>query len=67
VRDGVTGALVARGDPEALARRIEALCRQPQERARLARAALEMNAPLFDAAAGHDQIAALLREAAGVA
>ncbi|MFN9971654.1 MAG: glycosyltransferase [Phycisphaerae bacterium] len=67
VRDGVTGALVARGDPEALACRIEVLCRQPQERARLARAALGMNAALFDAAAGHDQIAALLREAAGVA
>lgn len=67
VRDGVTGALVARGDPEALARRLESLCREPQERARMAQAALEMNAPLFDAARGHDQIAALLRQAAGVA
>jgi len=67
VHDGVTGALVPRGDPEALARRIEALCRQPHERARMARGALEMNVPLFDAARGHDQIAALLRQAAGVA
>lgn len=67
VRDGLTGALVVRGDPEALSRRLEALCRQPQERARMARVALEMNAPLFDAARGYDQIAALLRQAAGVA
>ena len=65
VRDGETGALVARGNVDALAARIQALCGDPAERSRLARAALNANADLFDAEAGYDRIAALLREAMG--
>lgn len=67
VRDGLTGALVPRGDARALALRVEELCRTPAERFRLAQGALAINAPLLDAEAGYDRIASLLRNAMGAA
>lgn len=65
VRDCETGVLADRGNAEALSARILALCADPDERLRLARAALLTNAHLFDAEAGYDRIAALLRQATG--
>jgi glycosyltransferase involved in cell wall biosynthesis len=65
VRDCETGVLAERGNAEALSARILALCADPAERLRLARAALLTNAHLFDAEAGYDRIAALLRQATG--
>ena len=41
VTDGLTGALVPPGDPEALARRLAALIADPQTRARLGAAAAD--------------------------
>ena len=67
VEDGVSGALVLRGNAEALAGRIEELGRNPAERCRLATNALTLNAGLFDGETGHDRLAGLLRHAAGVA
>jgi glycosyltransferase involved in cell wall biosynthesis len=67
VEDGVSGALVLRGNAEALAGRIEELGRNPAERCRLATNALTLNARLFDGETGHDRLAGLLRHAAGVA
>ena len=65
IEDGRSGRLVAPGDVEALARTLEALIRAPDERQRLGAGALVRARTAWDAEAGYDQIAALLKEQIG--
>ena len=61
VADGRTGRLVAPGDADALARVLGELVREPAQRERLGAAALAQAQRDYDAEAGYDEIAALLR------
>lgn len=65
VEDGVTGLLVAPGDPDGLAAALERLLGDPALRARLGAAARERAVTRFDAAAALDRLAARLTAAAG--
>jgi len=65
VEDNVTGALVKRADSAALSARIETAIRQPALRQRWAESALTVNMQRFDADAGHERLAQMLRAEAG--
>ena len=62
VLDGVTGALVPRADPDALAERLDEVIRNPDLRRRWAENALNTNMSAFDGGAGHDSLFKLLSE-----
>jgi glycosyltransferase involved in cell wall biosynthesis len=61
VSDGTSGRLVAPGDADALAAALRELIQRPKAREALGRAALEHAGQAYDAEAGYDAIAGLLR------
>jgi len=65
VEDGATGALIERADAAALSAQIERAIRQPALRQRWAENALTVNMQRFDAEAGHERLAQMLRAEAG--
>jgi len=65
VEDGVTGALIERADAAALSAQIEGAIRQPALRQQWAENALTINMQRFDAEAGHERLAQMLRAEAG--
>ena len=65
VVDGQTGRLTTAGDASGLARALRELIGDPAQRERLGAAALAHVKQAFDAEAGYDAIAALLRERIG--
>lgn len=62
VSDGRTGLLVPPGDPDALAKLLSELAQAPAKRQALGGQALDHARQAYDAEAGYDAIAALLRE-----
>jgi glycosyltransferase involved in cell wall biosynthesis len=65
VEDGVTGALIERADAAALSAQIERAIRQPALRQQWAESALTINMQRFDAEAGHERLAQMLRAEVG--
>jgi glycosyltransferase involved in cell wall biosynthesis len=65
VEDGATGALIERADAAALSAQIERAIRQPALRQQWAESALTVNMQRFDADAGHERLAQMLRAEAG--
>ena len=65
VEDGATGALIERADAAALSAQIERAIRQPALRQQWAENALTVNMQRFDADAGHERLAQMLRAEAG--
>ena len=65
VKDKATGRLTTAGDAAQLAARIEELIKDPAQRAKLGNAGYASVSEKFDAEAGYDRIAALLRREIG--
>jgi glycosyltransferase involved in cell wall biosynthesis len=65
VDDDVTGALIERADAAALSAQIERAIRRPALRQQWAENALTINMQRFDADAGHERLAQMLRAEAG--